>query len=633
MNKVIDKTSIYTYAEIKKLTPKAMFTLQKNCKNNNTAFFEYTESLKNIVKGKEKLANQAEIIRKFLSVLFKSTKKVFGQYDAIFINYALYIYNLAFDVFLDDFIRTNPLDKEIPYLTNISDYQLMLNTIKSSAYPSEKRLNDPKTNVYCLHEFKKEIYYRQDEFRELIEMFEMYYDLLNNGIVSKQRFFYEKMQEKGEKLNVPIGILTGTYLSPPNAKYRGYKLSEFLKAYLVQGQSYFDYFNRRQLSSKDFYLLSNTSPDLKGVSYNVPYQNNDIDFAQALKTLKYDSFEAFIRNNFDDITEDEIQEIILYIKKTRVPFVGAIQKYKQLSNDSRSKAEYTPGHTLLSRLNIFNHYMEELEGTDNINLERRNTMRENLANDGYNLISHTEILLDLLEEVKLGYYDTNNLMLFANITSHLRRVKSCLDYIKNKEIFLYFQYGLYVLNECLGACKDAIEKHINSGENKAINRDKFKLICQISSLANKSATKPLSEQVFKLFEDNKENIFTGFKEYMVEEDIMSFATRNAQEIYEITNKYTDETINTINHYIRDKIVEKQDEQGIENSYISRLFNLDDALISKFLSGKADVQLQRIYYINLLTLTFCVSVFEVLPTDIFTDKDRNIKRYAEENGLL
>ena len=114
---------------------------------------------------------------------------------------------------------------------------------------------------------------------------------------------------------------------------------------------------------------------------------------------------------------------------------------------------------------------------------------------------------------------------------------------------------------------------------------------------------------------------------------MSFATRNAQEIYEITNKYTDETINTINHYIRDKIVEKQDEQGIENSYISRLFNLDDALISKFLSGKADVQLQRIYYINLLTLTFCVSVFEVLPKDIFTDKDRNIKRYAEENGLL
>lgn len=622
-----DVTSIFTYAEDKELTPREIIILQGDDEKESRYFSFYIKNLKNIVKKKMPLKQQPKAINSYLFYMLKSTKDLFKHCSEEYFKYTLYIYKLAVDEFIAEFDKNNPLNKKVPYLKNIYDYKLMLCTIQERGIPKAERFQDENSNLYLLKDYYYDVVYRQDDISQRIREFERYFDYLHSFTVEQQRLINNKIQALDKDADLSLAFFTGSPVGVTQTQFRGAAPSVFLRVYATQEQSFFDYVSRRDIANTDYKLLSSIDKATKKSEYRIFFRDNRIDFSERIKKINFESFEEYLQENHKNIPDKRRTEIISFIEKEREPYVNTVKIFKE-SFEKDYEEENISFFKYMSPIkirNLFNIFIKETNDEKDFNRDELSREMEKLSTIGYPLMAYTEIARDFIEDIQGGKYDNDNLLLFHGLCNHIRRGSSLLRNIPNRETLLYFQYGLYLIKECLNACCEGIKDFVENEDltdEKNLDKDKLRYMSQLDSVTTVSSYGRSQKMLEKFFKENKKSIFDGFKAYLVDEDFDQYRTADLKNIKEVTIKYIDGVVYGVNKAVKDVFSTLRDDK-MNNLELSLFVNIDASSLTKVLRDEKNPELFSIYLWNLIAIEKGMSVLEILPKGILTDKDREL----------
>lgn len=625
MKKKVD-TSIYAYADMMQMTPKEVIILQANDELDSKYFRGYIDNLKDAAAGKRSLKESAEIIKVYMFYLVTNTKSLFENYDEIYVDYTLYIYKIAIDVFLEDFEETNPLNKKMPYLRDVYKHKMIMTALREKNVPKKLRFEDEESNIHPLNKFYDKIAYRQDDIKNKAKEFDLYFDFLNKSLSEKQKIIYKRMVDRNDKGDFSVFWICGESKSYNTANYTGSKPNRFIRTYLTQEQSYFDYFNRKDLSNIDYRTVPTAMGALKGdKNYDFVYRDNSIDFVNKIKKIKFDTFAEYIEKNFKNIKKNEIKDITDYIEKERVPYRNVVKDVKESIEDDYKKGEadfFRYMHTI-GRNNLFNRFIFNKYGEGLTKSELAEKMAE-LPDTSFALMSLTEIVLDLVEDIEKGKYDEDNLMLIYSLVSIVKMTVDNLCCIENREVLLYFQYAIYIIKRCTKICYEEIKKAVDAEDG--INKNLYRYMAQVEGLLGFKAIGRSKKFLDEMFEKNSERIFEGFREYLIDEDFEAYKAKELRDIREVAVRYMDKVALIVNTKIRDEFERVKEENGLSNYELSLLLDLDPSTVVKLMKNKRRPELSSVYYWNILSIYENKPILSYLPKELLTEKDKKILEY-------
>lgn len=625
MKKKVD-TSIYAYADMMQMTPKEIIILQANDELDSKYFSRYLDNLKDAAAGKRSLKERAEILKVYMFYLVSNTKSLLENYDEIYVDYTLYIYKIAVDVFLEDFEEVNPLNKRAPYLRDVYKHKMIMTALREKNVPKKSRFEDENSNLYPLKKFYDKIAYRQQDIKNKSKEFDLYFDFLNKNLSENQKNIYRRMVDDNDKGDFSLFWICGDSQGYNTANYSGHKPSRFIRVYLTQRQSYFDYFNRRELSHIDYKTVPTAMGDLKDEkNYDFVYRDNSINFVKEIKKIKFDSFAEYIEKNFKNVKKNDIKDITTYIEDERVPYRDVIKEVKASIEEDYKKGEadfFKYMHTV-GRNNLFNKFISNKYGEGLTRNELAKRMAE-LYNTSFTLMSVAEIILDLVEDVEKGKYDEDNFMLIYNLISLVKTTVDSLYCIENREVLLYFQYTIYVLKKCIEVCYEEIKKVVDAEEG--INKKLYRYLAQIDAVLGLKAIDRSKERLNEMFEKNSERIFEGFREYLIDEDFEAYKAKELKDIREVAVGYIDKVAFIVNTKMKNEFERVKEENGLSNYELSLLLNLDPSTVVKVMKGKRGPELASVYYWNILAIYENKPILSYLPKEMLTEKDKKILEY-------
>ena len=619
-------TSIYAYANIMQLTPKEIIILQANDELESKYFSKYIENLKNAAEGKGRLEERAEVLKVYLFYLIVNTKSLFENYDEIYVDYTLYIYKLALDAFMDDFEQANPLNKKTPYLRDVYKHKMIMTALREKNVPKKRKFQDANSNIHQLNKFYDKIAYRQDDIKNKAKEFDLYFDFLNNSLADRQRTIYRRMVRDNDMGDFSVAFICGNNKGYSTAHFTGFRPHRFIRVYLTQEQSYFDYFNRRELSNVDYKTVPTAMTALKNEkNYNFVYKDNSIDFVKQAKKIKFKSFAEYIEENFKNVKKDEIQNITKYIEKERVPYRVVVKQVKEGIEEEYQSGDasfFRYMHTI-GRNNLYTKFISNKCGEG---LSRDDFGREmaKLSDTSFTLMSLAEIVLDMVSDLQNGKYDDDNLMFLYNLTSLVKMTVDSLYCIENREVLLYFQYAVYILKTYSKVCYEMIKEVVDN--EQGINKELYRYLAQIEAIMNFTALNKRKGLLDEFFEENSERIFKDFREYLIDDDFDNYKSQELRDIRNLAIEYMDKVVFIVNTKIKNEFERVKEENGLSNYELSLLLDLDPSSVVKLMKNKRRPELASVYYWNILAIYENKPILSYLPKEMLTEKDKKILEF-------